>query len=248
VAVPPGLAGILHDGPPVVPRLASSVLLIDHRADPWTLLMMRRPHGAEFAPNAYVFPGGSEHPEDAASSDPHRLAAVRELFEEAGILLARRRDGRLARDADCGSVRARLAGGAAFTEAIQATGLVPALDRLAFLARWITPAVVRRRYDTRFYVARSPGGQTPIAQPGEVEDLLWISPAGALADGGPTLVHATRRILESVVDESDPSRLISKLRRRRGESPPVVPVVEPAADGSGFRVTDSGPRRAAPAG
>lgn len=245
MAIPPGFAGVLHDGPPVEPRPSSSVLLIDRRANPWAVLMMRRPGGAEFAPNAYVFPGGSQHAEDAAASDPSRAAAVRELFEEAGVLLARRADGRFARDAECRAVRSELSAGAPFLAALARFGLVPALDRLVFLARWITPVVVRRRYDTRFYVARAPAGQPLVAQAGEVEDLLWISPEDALGDGGPALVHATRRILESVVDEEDPARLIARLRRRRGETPPVMPVVAVAADGSGIKVSDSGPRRGA---
>src|SRR5438105_9640305 len=71
VTIPPGLAGMLNTGPPVEPVPASSVLVIDHRARPWTVLMMRRPGGADFAPGAYVFPGGSEHAEDRELADPH---------------------------------------------------------------------------------------------------------------------------------------------------------------------------------
>src|SRR3989442_1688622 len=72
VTIPPGLSGILNVGPPIEPRAASSVLVIDHRARPWTVLMMRRPRGADFAPGAHVFPGGSRHAEDDAYEDPDR--------------------------------------------------------------------------------------------------------------------------------------------------------------------------------
>jgi len=190
VTAPPGLADGLHDGPPVEPRPASSVLVIDHRARPWTLLMIRRPGGADFAPNAYVFPGGSLHEEDGAFEDPGRATAVRELYEEVGILLGRRYDGSFARQADCDRLRSALAAGAPFPRAMADAGLAPALDRLALLTRWITPEALRRRFDARFYLARLPAGQVLHPQPGEVEDVIWISPARALQPGGPTLVHA----------------------------------------------------------
>jgi recombination protein RecT len=229
---------MLNDGPPVEPRRASSVLVLDHRARPWTVLMMRRPGGADFAPGAYVFPGGSQHSQDGRFGDPNRATALRELFEEVGILLARRPDRSFAQDRECERLRAALSAGASFADALAASELAPAFDRLTFLSRWITPEPLRRRFDTRFYLARHPAGQVVCPQAGEVEDLIWISPALALAGDGPTMVHATRRILESVAGEPDPAPLIARLRRRRREAPPIMPVVEPLPDGSGFRVVD----------
>jgi len=196
--------------------------------------MMRRPGGADFAPGAYVFPGGSVHPEDVELADVDRSAAVRELFEEVGLLLARRHDRRFARDRECEKLRELLSAGSTWPAALRSLELTPALDRLVFLARWITPEAVSRRFDTRFYVARRPPGQTVRAQPGEVTDWLWTSPAEALAPGGPTLVHATRRILESVAGEADVGRLIARLRRR-AETPPVTPRVARRPDG-GFEI------------
>jgi recombination protein RecT len=236
--IPEGLAGAVNaSGAPVTPRPASTVLLIDAGVSPWRLLMMRRPGGADFAPGAYVFPGGSVHPaEDGQLGDVDRVAAVRELFEEVGVLLARRPDRRFARDRECGLVRARLRDGASFGEALGSQGLTLALDRLVFLARWITPEAVRRRFDTRFYLARRPPGQTVHPQEGEVADWQWIAPPDALAEGGPTLVHATRRILESVAGEADARRLIAR-QRRRPETPPVMPRVVPRP-GGGFDIVD----------
>ena len=227
---PPGLAAAVNRGAPVAPRPAATVLLIDASVSPWRLLMMRRPGGADFAPGAYVFPGGSVHADDAELGDVNRTAAVRELFEEVGLLLARRADRRFARERECGLLRERLEAGAAWPAALRDLGLTPALDRLVFLARWITPEVVSRRFDTRFYLARRPPGQTVHPQPGEVVDWLWTSPADALAPGGPTLVHATRRILESVAGERDAARLMARLRRR-AETPPVTPRVVRLPDG-----------------
>jgi recombination protein RecT len=237
--IPPGLAGLLHEGPEVTPRPSASVLLVDHRERPWRLLMMRRPRGAEFAPSAYVFPGGSVHEVDRGFPDPGRGAAVRELFEEAGILLARRRDGRFAREAECSGLRDRLAAGQDWPVALGTLGLSPAFDRLVFLARWITPARLARRFDTRFFVARRPAAQGVFPQAGEVEEYVWVTPSEAL-EGGLSLVHATRRILQSVAAEDDAGRLFARLRRRRQEAAPVQPrLVE--APGGGFEILESAP-------
>ena len=181
--------------------------------------MMRRPGGADFAPNAYVFPGGSVHEVDRSFADPFRAAAVRELFEEVGLLLARRRGGRTARPADCDRLRALIAGGQEWRAALASAELTPAPDRLVPLARWITPEQLTRRFDTWFFVAARPHAQQVVPQSGEVAEWLWISPSDALS-GGLELVHVTRRILESVASEVDARRLISRLRRRR--RPPLA--------------------------
>lgn len=230
---------MLNEGAPVIPRPAATVLLVDPTRQPWQVLMMRRPGGADFAPGAYVFPGGSVHAEDAELGDESRTAAVREVFEEVGILLARRGNGRFARDRECGRLRDRLTAGAGWVDGLRQLGLTPATDRLVFLARWITPEAVARRFDTRFYLARRPAGQTVHPEPGEVVSWTWTTPAGALAVDGLPLVHATRRILESVAAESDVSRLMARLRRRQ-ETPPVLPRLQRRPDG-GFEVVEGPP-------
>lgn len=210
----------INTGPPVEPRPSATVVLI-RQAEPWELLMVHRPGGADFAPNAYVFPGGTVHADDASWPDPIRGAAVRELFEEVGILLARR-GRRFARDADSERVRQAVAGGAGFSEAVRSLGLAPAFDRLVHFARWITPAQLSRRYDARFYFARVPSGQTVRAQEGEVVDWVWIAPDRALIDPEVTLVYATRSVLESIATGEPASRLMARARRLRH-----MPVVEP---------------------
>src|SRR5919201_2652668 len=128
IAIPPGLSGMLNEGPPVEPRSAATVVLARGLA-PWEALLMRRPGGAEFAPGAYVFPGGSVHREDRSFPDHIRAAAVRELFEEVGVLLARRR-GRFARDRDCGGLRELLTSGLGWKQALAELDLELAFDRL----------------------------------------------------------------------------------------------------------------------
>lgn len=182
---------------------------------------MRRPGGADFAPNAYVFPGGAVHADDSGSGDAIAAAAVRELFEEVGILLARRPGG-FARARDCERVRSLLASGQSFGQALRTLALEPAHDRLVPLARWVTPAQLRRRFDARFFLARLPAGQAVHPQEGEVADWLWITPAKALSDPEVTLVYATRSVLESVAAEADVASVFAQARRQR-----EVSIVEP---------------------
>jgi 8-oxo-dGTP pyrophosphatase MutT (NUDIX family) len=199
---------------------------------PWELLLMRRPGGADFAPGAYVFPGGVVHAGDAEWGDDIAAAAVRELFEEVGILLARG-GRRFARDRDCEQVRGLLAGGVSFGDALRQCSLEPALDRLVLLARWVTPALMSRRYDARFYLARLPAGQTVHSQPAEVTDWLWSTPARALGESEITLVYATQKVLESLAADPDANGLFRRARRLKS-----IPVVEPrmVRAGSGWTI------------
>ncbi|MDQ6637588.1 MAG: NUDIX hydrolase [Candidatus Dormibacteraeota bacterium] len=232
-----GLAGLLQEGPPVVPRPSASLLVIDGRRRPWRVLMMQRPGGAEFAPDAYVFPGGSVQREDERWSDPYRAAAIRETFEEVGILFARGHGGRLASDRESRAVGEALGRGLEFFAALAEMGLRPAFDRLTLLTRWITPEPMRRRFDTRFYLARRPGRQQVLPAAGEVVDCVWLSVSEALDEGGPTLVHATRRILETIEGASDATALIARLRHL-SEPAPIRPVLRPRPDGPGYDVLD----------
>jgi 8-oxo-dGTP pyrophosphatase MutT (NUDIX family) len=212
--------GAINEGAPVTPRPSATVLLIRGRK-PWELLLMRRPGGADFAPGAYVFPGGTVHADDLGWGDEIRMAAVREMFEEVGILLARR-GARIAREADCEQVRAIVATGKTFGEALRELRLEPALDRLVMFARWVTPSLLRRRYDARFFLAQLPPGQVVRPQDGEVTDWRWTTPQGALDNPEITLVYATRAVLESVASEPDAAELFSRARRLKD-----VPIVEP---------------------
>jgi 8-oxo-dGTP pyrophosphatase MutT (NUDIX family) len=181
---------------------------------PWEVLLVHRPGGADFAPGAYVFPGGTVHADDLVSIDEIRAAAVRELFEEAGILLARH-GAEFARGKDAEKVRELTSGGRSFGQALSELNLLPAFDRLVMFARWVTPAQMRRRYDTRFFLARLPAGQPVHPQEGEVTDWLWASPERALGDPAVTLVYATRTIIESIADAKDTSALFTRARKLR---------------------------------
>lgn len=168
--------------------------------------MLERPDRAHFAPLAQVFPGGSVDPDDLdpewertlAGADPardpreglgFRIAAIRETFEECGVLLACGATGsQLASEA-----RAELAsrwdswrrqGALGFRALLAEVGAVPAVSQLVFCAHWITPLGLHHRFDARFFLARAPEQQEPITDPlGEHLSWRWATPDQVL-DGG----------------------------------------------------------------
>jgi 8-oxo-dGTP pyrophosphatase MutT (NUDIX family) len=168
--------------------------------------MLRRRSSMAFAAGAYVFPGGSVDPADADESIPwagpdaaewgRRLdapaelarilvcAAVRETFEESGVLLAGPDPGTvLATTGDAeweADRRDLLAGALSLADLLRRRGLVLRSDLLRPWARWITPVTEARRYDTRFFAAALPGGQRARDVSGEADETAWLEPAAAL--------------------------------------------------------------------
>ena len=108
------------------------------------------------------------------------MAAVRELLEEAGVLI---HDGaRLPGQDEIGSARLRsLADGANFASAVQSIGVGLSLERLIYFSHWRTPVQAPKRYDTRFFITSMPAGQEASHCDIETTDSLWISPPEALA-------------------------------------------------------------------
>ena len=170
--------------------------------------MTRRAMTASFAPGAYVFPGGGVDAGDAAAhaqarrrvsqSDLHltqAIAAIRESFEELGVLLARRPDGSMASAADIAALDRK----APFVAQCQANGLTLAADTVYVLAHWITDRDLPRRFDVPFLVASMPAGQTPVADESEQFEPVWIAPQDALARhkaGDFFIIFPTIRTLE----------------------------------------------------
>lgn len=196
---------------PVAPRPAATVLLLRDSAHGIEVLMTRRSMTASFAPGAYVFPGGGVDALDAAShaqarrratqSDLHltqAIAAIRESFEELGVLLARRGDGSLADHSDI----AALDRTQPFTAQCQRRGLTLAADEVFVLAHWITDRDLARRFDVPFLVARMPEGQTPVADESEQFEPVWVRPRDALArhgEGQFFIIFPTIRTLERLL-------------------------------------------------
>ncbi|MDO9403612.1 MAG: MBL fold metallo-hydrolase [Polaromonas sp.] len=193
---------------PVTPRHAATVLLLRDTPRGLEVLMTRRSATASFAPNAYVFPGGSV---DAADADAHAqstrratqsdahltqsIAAIRESFEELGVLLARHVDGTHATTRDI----ALLDRAAPFAAQCRDKGLRLAGDEVYVLAHWTGDRTMPKRFSTYFLVARMPGGQEPVADESEQFEPEWVLPADALArqaSGGFSMMFPTIRTLE----------------------------------------------------
>lgn len=189
-------------------RNAATVLLLRDSADGIEVLMTRRSMTASFAPGAYVFPGGGI---DAADSDAHSqstrrpgqsdlhltqaIAAIRESFEELGVLLARHADGTHATTADIAALDRK----APFAAQCRERGLTLAGDEVFVLAHWITDRDLPRRFDVPFLVARMPHGQEPVADEAEQFEPVWVRPADALAKhqaGNFFIIFPTIRTLE----------------------------------------------------
>ena len=193
---------------PAPPRPAATVLLLRDTVDGVEVLMTRRSGTASFAPGAYVFPGGGI---DAADAQAHRhstrrvgqsderltqaIAAIRESFEELGVLLARHADGRHVTTED---IR-RLDRNAPFAAQCLERGLTLAGHEVFVLAHWITDRDLPRRFDVPFLVARMPEGQEPVADESEQFEPVWVRPADALARqqaGAFFMIFPTIRTLE----------------------------------------------------
>jgi glyoxylase-like metal-dependent hydrolase (beta-lactamase superfamily II)/8-oxo-dGTP pyrophosphatase MutT (NUDIX family) len=200
---------------PVAPRAAATVLLLRDGPLGLEVLMTRRSQTASFAPGAYVFPGGGIDAADAQAHAQARrrsgqselhltqaVAAIRESFEELGILLARRADGTHADASDL----ARLDRHAPLLPQCRAQGLTLAADAVFVLAHWITDRDLPRRFDVPFLVARMPANQSPVADEREQFDPVWVRPAEALArhgEGQFFMIFPTVRTLERLQTHAD---------------------------------------------
>lgn len=169
------------------PRQAATVILLRGGARALEILLVQRTPEAKFMGGVWVFPGGAVEEDDGDGA--HRAAAIRELYEEAGIVLE-----------DPGA--------------------------LVAFSRWITPAEVRIRFDTHFFLASLPNGQEPRVDGEECVDLGWFTPQAALdahAAGEIVLVFPTIKHLEQLAPFSSTEDLLVHARDLVVE--PVLPKV-----------------------
>lgn len=169
---------------PVEVRLAATVVVVRGNDADAEVLLLRRGDTAGFMAGMFVYPGGRLDPADldAAAGDVDtaaRWTALRECFEESGLLLATDHLGQPATPAHAEALRRSEA---PFAAALQALELRPGLNDLRPFARWVTPVVERRRFDTRFYLAPHPHGQEAAPDGFEMVEHRWRRPIDALQE------------------------------------------------------------------
>jgi len=227
--------------PILAPALPAATVLLVRDQPAFEVLMVKRHHQIEFASGALVFPGGKIEPADA---DPGwaahcrgwdgrppddrrlRIAALREAFEESGVLLARDRDGIPWRAVETAAAsREKIARGElAFLELVRSQKVQLDLEAMAPFARWITPPMMPKRFDTWFFIATAPKDQFAVCDGYETVDAEWIEPdvALGLADRGERkIIFPTRMNLQLLAKSTSTDQAIAAARAR-----PVV-VVEP---------------------
>jgi 8-oxo-dGTP pyrophosphatase MutT (NUDIX family) len=227
---------------PVPARPASTVAILRDGAKGIEVFMVVRHREIDFASGAIVFPGGKVDAQDAtddwkdlaaeAPSAPDRaffVAAGRETFEEAGLVLARQRgtaDLVNAASADrlVAAHRAGLLKGeVSFIDILRGEGLTLALDLMVPLAHWVTPEPMPKRFDTHFFLVAAPVSQLGAHDGAESVEGLWIAPRQALAEaeaGTRTLVFATRMNLAKLARYSSVAEAVAVTR-----ASPVVTVM-----------------------
>ena len=213
---------------------AATILIL--RDDPtFEVLMVKRHHQIDFASGALVFPGGKTH---AGDDDPAwadhilggedhdavqrglRIAAIREVFEEAGILLARRTDGSPMGDqvAPMEVRQAVDAGMTAFLDVVRDLDAKLDLNTLTVFARWITPPMTPKRFDTWFYVAHAPADQLAACDGRETVDAEWIAPSEVLRmaqAGERKVIFPTRMNVQLLAEASSADDCIARAQARK---------------------------------
>ncbi len=249
--LPPRFAESVRHPPqvPAVARPAATIVLMRDGADGVEVLLLRRARSAGFVPGAYVFPGGRVDRADAEpgivshldgltggaaakrldlpDGDPpalaYYLAALREAFEETGILVGRRADGSepptAAASAAVDALRNDLMGDrVGFADALERMGWRLDGGAVEYLAHWITPEPEPRRYDTRFFAARVGEHAEAIVDAREMTDAVWLTPDAALRrneEGTLPMVFPTIHTLGDLRAFHDVDAVLAALGTRR---------------------------------
>ena len=214
---------------------ATVMLLRDARAGV-EVFMLRRTTSAAFASGMYVFPGGKVDEADGDGDQGYVIAAIRECYEEAGVLLAVDDTGAMVSDGHPALAhRQAVYDGAVDLRALCAEHqLRPAVDDLVWVSRWITPVgEASRRFDTRFFISVAPPGQTSRHDDNETIASTWIAPGDALrrwAHGELTMMPPTIKSLEYLVAHDDAASVVESARRI-GRPEPIRPRLRRDADG-----------------
>jgi len=223
-------------------RPAATVVLLREGPRGPEVFMVRRHHQIDFAGGALVFPGGKVAAEDlelAQTLAPDdvlaafRVAAIRELFEETGLLLTQPDGDRYGASAEpTDRLRTELIqAGIAFPALLERLGVVPLLDALLPFAHWITPEMVPKRFDTHFFLARMTGNAALQHDGEETVDSLWITPADAISaarTGRHTIIWPTLMNLQKLARHESVQALWTET-----QAAPIVTVLPRMTDTPG---------------
>ncbi len=243
-----------------IPKKATTVILLrEETPEGFEVFLLKRHEKSSFMGGNFVYPGGRVDPEDGSlemchlcegitpeeahvtfggSMPPdlsfgHYVAGIRELFEEAGVLLAYDRAGNLfefksqtEKERFSGYRDLLQEGKLTLFQLAQAERLVLALDRLHYYAHWITPEARSERFDTRFFLTCHPAGQEASYDQKETMVGIWLTPKKALEEnleGKVTLSPPTLKTLENLSQFKAASDVFSSLKK--GEIRPVLPIL-----------------------
>ncbi|MEX0943627.1 MAG: hypothetical protein WD002_13905 [Pseudomonadales bacterium] len=236
---------------PAVPAPSATILMLQDGPEGLEVFMVVRHHQIDFASGALVFPGGKVEEGDFAvrtwcegvdGADDRQLSmkvgAIREAFEECGILLARPRGEKALvsgeRLAELEGYRELLNNGeVTIEEFLVNEDLVLACDKLQPFAHWITPEMMPKRFDTMFYLAEAPPDHLAIHDGKESVDSVWISPRDAIAGavaGKYTIIFPTRLNVEMLGESDSVESAMRDARNRNIIS--VLPWTEQRDDGN----------------
>ena len=238
-------------------RPAATILLIRDGGAGLEVFMVQRHHQIDFATGAMVFPGGKVDPADAdpsllarcpgateADARALAVAAIRETFEEAGVLLARPRgketlvDGEALAGISARHRDALLADQTTMAAIAEQEDLELAADLLVPFAHWITPVFMPKRFDTHFFLVEAPAGQVAVHDGGESVDSVWIRPGDAVAEAEagrctiifPTLMNVKKLGRSGSVAEAfgaarsaPPVTVFPRIEKRDGTAMLVLP-------------------------
>lgn len=272
--LPDGFARTLEHPPavPVDPRPAATIALLRDGPEGMEVLLVRRARHAGFVPGAWVFPGGRVDGSDASpaavdlladltpeaaadrlalrDADPpaiaYYLAALREAFEETGILVGERPDGSApptaAEDEGVDEVREELMQDRiGLAEVLQRLDCRIDGDAVEYIAHWITPEPEPRRYDTRFFAAKVPAAATALVDPREMTDARWLTPGRTLdrLDAGLLpMVFPTIKTIEQLSAYDSADAALDGIGRLDVRT--ILPTLVVTPTGVGLRIDDPG--------
>ncbi len=237
---------------PSRPIPSATILMLRDGTDGLEVFMVVRHHQIDFASGALVFPGGKAEDNDfdpglaayldGADDDRDRraiqVAAIREAFEECGILLARESG---ASELLSGARLEKLEpyrdqlhkGEVSITEFVEREGLRLACDTLVHFAHWITPEMLPKRFDTHFFLAAAPADHLAVHDGHESVDSVWIRPEDAMADaenGKRTIIFPTLRNVAKLGNSRTTAEAIAAAQA--DDVITVLPIMEQREDGA----------------